>query len=75
MMAVKTLNPKAEVAGAQAVLVVNSSAAWGLQDVLRTNSGLKGTVKMFVSGAGDIKCTKDGNVLLREMLIQHPQPL
>ena len=72
MAAVKTLNPKAEVARAQAALAVNISAAWGLQDVLRTNLGPKGTMKMLVSGAGDIRLTKDGNVLLHEMQIQHP---
>lgn len=44
----------------------------GLQDVLRTNLGPKGTMKMLVGGAGDIKITKDGNVLLHEMQIQHP---
>uniref|UniRef100_A0AAY4BT95 Uncharacterized protein n=1 Tax=Denticeps clupeoides TaxID=299321 RepID=A0AAY4BT95_9TELE len=72
MAAVKALNPKAEVARAQAALAVNISAARGLQDVLRTNLGPKGTLKMLVSGAGDIKLTKDGNVLLHEMQIQHP---
>ncbi|XP_072272135.1 T-complex protein 1 subunit zeta [Pyxicephalus adspersus] len=72
MSAVKALNPKAEVARAQAALSVNISAARGLQDVLRTNLGPKGTMKMLVSGAGDIKLTKDGNVLLHEMQIQHP---
>ncbi|XP_037821252.1 T-complex protein 1 subunit zeta [Lucilia sericata] len=39
---------------------------------MRTNLGPKGTMKMLVSGAGDIKITKDGNVLLHEMQIQHP---
>lgn len=68
----KALNPKAEVARAHAALSVNISAARGLQDVLRTNLGPKGTMKMLVSGAGDIKLTKDGNVLLHEMQIQHP---
>merc|ERR1719369_2564807 len=29
-------------------------------------------MKMLVGGAGDIKITKDGNVLLHEMQIQHP---
>ena len=29
-------------------------------------------MKMLVSGAGDIKLTKDGNVLLNEMQIQSP---
>uniref|UniRef100_A0A8C6KZ40 Chaperonin containing TCP1, subunit 6A (zeta 1) n=1 Tax=Nothobranchius furzeri TaxID=105023 RepID=A0A8C6KZ40_NOTFU len=72
MTAVKALNPKAEVARAQAALAVNISAARGLQDVLRSNLGPKGTMKMLVSGAGDIKLTKDGNVLLHEMQIQHP---
>lgn len=46
MAAVKALNPKAEVARAQAALAVNISAARGLQDVLRTNLGPKGTLKM-----------------------------
>uniref|UniRef100_A0A2K6LBS3 Chaperonin containing TCP1 subunit 6B n=1 Tax=Rhinopithecus bieti TaxID=61621 RepID=A0A2K6LBS3_RHIBE len=71
MAVVKTLNPKAEVARTEAVLVVNISVTWGLQDVLKTNLGPKGTMKMLVSGAGDIKLTKDGNVLLHEMQIQH----
>uniref|UniRef100_A0A8C2ZGS8 Chaperonin containing TCP1, subunit 6A (zeta 1) n=1 Tax=Cyclopterus lumpus TaxID=8103 RepID=A0A8C2ZGS8_CYCLU len=72
MSAIKSLNPKAEVARAQAALAVNISAARGLQDVLKSNLGPKGTMKMLVSGAGDIKLTKDGNVLLHEMQIQHP---
>ena len=36
------------------------------------NIGPKGTLKMLVGGAGQIKITKDGNVLLHEMQIQHP---
>jgi T-complex protein 1 subunit zeta len=69
---VKALNPKAEVARAAQALAVNISAARGLQDVLKSNLGPKGTMKMLVSGSGDIKLTKDGNVLLHEMQIQHP---
>lgn len=46
MSAIKALNPKAEVARAQAALAVNISAARGLQDVLRSNLGPKGTMKM-----------------------------
>jgi len=72
MSAVKFVNPKAEVARASAALQLNISAAKGLQEVLKTNLGPKGTMKMLVSGAGDIKLTKDGNVLLHEMQIQHP---
>ncbi len=51
---------------------MNINAAKGLFDVMKTNLGPKGTIKMLVSGAGDIKLTKDGNVLLREMQIQNP---
>ncbi|XP_022102176.1 T-complex protein 1 subunit zeta-like [Acanthaster planci] len=72
MAAIKELNPKAEIARAAQALAINTSAAKGLQDVLRTNLGPKGTIKMLVSGSGDIKLTKDGNVLLHEMQIQHP---
>ncbi len=82
--------------------------AKGLYDVMKTNLGPKGTIKMLVGGAGgapffasnlqqqmarpcrlacgrhasyvgtaclasaDIKLTKDGNTLLREMQITNP---
>lgn len=46
MAAIKVVNSKAEVARAQAALSVNICAARGLQDVLRTNLGPKGTMKM-----------------------------
>ncbi|XP_038217396.1 T-complex protein 1 subunit zeta [Zerene cesonia] len=72
MAAISLLNPKAEFARAAQALAVNISAAKGIQDVMKTNLGPKGTLKMLVSGAGDIKITKDGNVLLHEMQIQHP---
>ncbi|XP_043190515.1 T-complex protein 1 subunit zeta-like [Amphibalanus amphitrite] len=72
MSAITTLNPKAEVARAAQALAINISAAKGIQDVLKTNLGPKGTMKMLVSGSGDIKITKDGNILLHEMQIQHP---
>jgi hypothetical protein len=35
-------------------------------------AGPRGTLKMLVGGAGDVKLTKDGNVLLHDMQIQHP---
>jgi len=72
MSSISILNPKAEVARAAQALAVNISAAKGIQDVMKSNLGPKGTMKMLVSGAGDIKITKDGNVLLHEMQIQHP---
>lgn len=52
--------------------MVNVTAARGLQSVLKTNLGPRGTLKMLVGGAGQIKITKDGRVLLHEMQIQHP---
>ena len=49
MAAIKYLNPKAEVARAAQALQVNITAARGLQDVLRTNLGPRGTMKMYVN--------------------------
>jgi T-complex protein 1 subunit zeta len=116
MGSVKTLNPNAETMGKSAALFMNINAAKGLHEVMKTNFGPKGTIKMLVGGAGgelgvgspqgarpgaasarrapesrlppptrahaaaasrrvrptDIKLTKDGNVLLREMQIQNP---
>eukprot|EP01039_Chlorochromonas_danica_P001902 gene1902-2080_t len=66
------INPNAEVVAASQCLLVNAAAAKGLQAVLKTNLGPRGTLKMLVGGAGQIKITKDGNVLLHEMQIQHP---
>ncbi|CAF4119521.1 unnamed protein product [Rotaria magnacalcarata] len=72
MSAITTLNPKAESARQAQALSINISAARGLAEMLKTNLGPKGTMKMLVSGAGDIKITKDGNILLHEMQVQHP---
>mmetsp|Transcript_351 Transcript_351/g.872 ORF Transcript_351/g.872 Transcript_351/m.872 type:complete len:535 (+) Transcript_351:137-1741(+) len=72
MSAVKQLNANAEQMGRAAALFMNINAAKGLHDVMKTNLGPKGTIKMLVDGAGAIKLTKDGNVLLREMQIQNP---
>ncbi|EPZ35942.1 T-complex protein 1 zeta subunit [Rozella allomycis CSF55] len=64
--AVKLINPGADVARSSQTLQINTTAAGGLQEVVKTNLGPKGTLKMLVGGAGDIKCTKDGKQ------IQHP---
>lgn len=66
------VNPNADVIGSKHSLMMNINAARGLQNVIKTNLGPKGTMKMLVGGAGQIKLTKDGNVLLKEMQIQHP---
>ncbi len=66
------VSPNAEIVSKEAARAVNVSACVGLQNVLKTNLGPRGTLKMLVGGAGQIKLTKDGNVLLHEMQIQHP---
>ncbi|KMZ68529.1 T-complex protein 1 subunit zeta [Zostera marina] len=71
-MSLRVLNPNAEVLNKSAALHMNINAAKGLQDVLKTNLGPKGTIKMLVGGSGSIKLTKDGNTLLKEMQIQNP---
>jgi len=72
MRSVQSINPKADVITARHALTANINAAKGLSAVLKTNLGPYGTLKMLVGGAGQIKLTKDGNVLLKEMQIQHP---
>lgn len=69
---VTVVNNKADVLKASQALAVNCNAAKGLQEIMKTNLGPRGTLKMLVGGAGQIKVTKDGNVLLHEMQIQHP---
>ncbi|KAL1602835.1 T-complex protein 1 subunit zeta [Paraconiothyrium brasiliense] len=72
MSAAQLLNPKAESRRRGEALQVNISAGEGLQKVLASNLGPRGTLKMLVDGAGAIKLTKDGSVLLKEMQIQNP---
>jgi T-complex protein 1 subunit zeta len=46
MASISLLNPKAEFARAAQALSMNISAAKGIQDVMKTNLGPKGTLKM-----------------------------
>lgn len=71
-MPLQDLSPNAEIVSKASAQAVNIAAATGLLNVLKTNLGPRGTLKMLVGGAGQIKLTKDGNVLLHEMQIQHP---
>lgn len=66
------INPGGRQTQKVGALEINMVAARGLQEVLKSNLGPRGTMKMLVSGAGLIKITKDGNTLLGEMQIQHP---
>ena len=69
---VTVVNSKADVLKATQALQVNCNAAKSLQEVMKSNLGPRGTLKMLVGGAGQIKITKDGCALLHEMQIQHP---
>jgi hypothetical protein len=48
----RSVNPNAESMDKAAALFMNINAAKGLQDVMRTNLGPRGTIKMLVDGAG-----------------------
>ncbi|KZV66922.1 chaperonin-containing T-complex zeta subunit Cct6 [Peniophora sp. CONT] len=72
MSSIELINPKAESVRRAAALQVNTAGAMGLANVVRGNLGPRGTLKMLVDGAGQIKMTKDGKVLLSEMQIQNP---
>merc|ERR1712086_323540 len=72
MSSLQMVNANADIIRKAQALGININAAKGLQEVLKTNLGPKGTIKMLVGGAGQVKLTKDGRVLLHEMQIQHP---
>lgn len=72
MSSIQFINSKADYLKKGQALTMNINASRGLQEVLISNIGPQGTNKMLVGGAGQIKITKDGNVLLHEMQIQHP---
>ncbi|KAG8745199.1 T-complex protein 1 subunit zeta [Ceratobasidium sp. 414] len=72
MSSLELINPKAESVRRAAALQVNTNGAMGLANVVKSNLGPRGTIKMLVDGAGNIKMTKDGKVLLSEMQIQNP---
>lgn len=72
MSSVNFINEKGEDLDREGALLMNLTAASSLSNVIRSNVGPKGTEKMLVGGAGQVKITKDGNVLLHEMTIIHP---
>jgi hypothetical protein len=48
MSSVQYLNPKAEVLKNIQALAMNINAAMGLQDIMKSNLGPKGTLKMYL---------------------------
>jgi T-complex protein 1 subunit zeta len=71
-MSMRDINPNAEIVSKTQARAVNVAAGVGLLNVLKSNLGPRGTLKLLVGGAGQLKLTKDGLVLLKEMQIQHP---
>ena len=69
MSSVNFINEKGEDLDREGALLMNLTAASSLSNLIRSNVGPKGTEKMLVGGAGQVKITKDGNVLLHEMSI------
>jgi T-complex protein 1 subunit zeta len=69
MSSLSIINQGAEQVRAKQALAININAARSLQSILCTNLGPRGTLKMLVSGGGDIKLTKDGEVLLKDMVL------
>uniref|UniRef100_A0A8C9LII9 T-complex protein 1 subunit zeta n=1 Tax=Piliocolobus tephrosceles TaxID=591936 RepID=A0A8C9LII9_9PRIM len=61
-MSVHMLNKKADSLRSTNVLLTNINASKGMYEIIKTNLGPKGSYKMLVNG----------NVLLNEMMIQHP---
>jgi T-complex protein 1 subunit zeta len=66
------ISPNAEIVSRQQALQVNVAAAVGLSNVLKSNLGPTGTLKLLVGGAGQLTLTKDGLTLLKDMQSQHP---
>lgn len=64
MSAVKALNPAADTMQQSEALLMNVNAAKGLYDVMKSNLGPKGTIKMLVSGAGGTPFEFDNPCLL-----------
>ena len=65
MSSINAINPNAERTRQAAALAINCSASRGLAEVVKTNLGPRGTLKMLVDGSGQVKLTKDGGVLLQ----------
>jgi T-complex protein 1 subunit zeta len=55
-MSIRVLNPNAEVLNKSAALHMTINAAKGLQDVLKSNLGPKGTIKMYFKSLSLCDC-------------------
>ena len=58
MSSIELINPRAESIRRTQALQVNTMGAIGLANVVKSNLGPRGTIKMLVDGSGQIKMTK-----------------
>ena len=73
----KSVNPNAEIMSKEAALFMNLNAAKGLQGVMKSNLGPKGTIKMLVGGAGGTRrarLARDPGRVRRVELGTRPRP-
>lgn len=66
------LNPRAESVRRQQALAVNTQGAVGISNVLKNSLGPHGAVKLLVDGSGNLRVSKGGGILLKEMQITNP---
>lgn len=72
MSSLELLNPRAESVRRQQALAVNTQGAIGISNVLKNSLGPHGAVKLLVDGSGNLRVSKSGGVLLKEMQITNP---
>lgn len=72
MSSLELLNPRAESVRRQQALAVNTQGAVGISGVLKNSLGPNGAVKLLVDGSGNLRMSKGGGVLLKEMQITNP---
>lgn len=71
-MVVNLFNSSVEVARLVLAFHTTTNTAKGLSNVLYSDRRTNGTIKMLLGGAGNIKITKYGKILLGEMQRHNP---
>jgi T-complex protein 1 subunit zeta len=64
--------PQTQVFRQEQAQTINFHACHLLADLIRTNIGPRGTLKMFESEKGELSLTKDGGDLINQLTIIHP---
>ncbi|XP_048435046.1 T-complex protein 1 subunit zeta 2-like [Pyrus x bretschneideri] len=74
-MSIRVLNPNAEVLNKSAALHMNINASKGLQDVLKTNLGPKGTIKKLVGGLATLSLLRMATLCSKKCKFRTQQQL